>query len=414
MPAIDNSADPRLISIADYNYPLPQQRIALHPLERRDACKLLVRRSDGSIADEIFSSLPALIPADALLVYNNTRVINARMRFRKPSGALIEIFCLEPTLPADYERSFAADGHCAWSCLIGNSKRWKEGPLEMQVTLPGGDCATLKAERTGRVGADGSPEVSFCWTGGVSFSEIIAAAGEIPIPPYLNRASEGSDTTDYQTVYSHIEGSVAAPTAGLHFTDEVLADIDARGITRGEVTLHVGAGTFRPVKADNIGDHEMHSEFITVSRAFIATLRDFVRCGRPVIAVGTTSVRTIESLYHIGCAVAQGTWSGELPQWAPYSAPAAELGVVQALDAIVAHLDAAGEDTLNAYTRIIIAPGYTYRIVSGMVTNFHQPQSTLLLLVSAFIGPDWRTVYDHALAADYRFLSYGDACLFLR
>ena len=414
MPETSNGADPRLISIADYDYPLPAERIALHPLAQRDACKLLVRRPDSSITDEIFTSLPALLPSDALLVYNNTRVINARIRFRKPSGALIEIFCLEPTLPADYERSFAADSACSWSCLIGNSKRWKEGPLTMSVTLPDGAEATLKAARTGRTGADGSPEVAFSWTGGVSFSEIIAAAGEIPSPPYLNRASEGSDATDYQTVYSHIEGSVAAPTAGLHFTDEVLAAIDARGITRGEVTLHVGAGTFRPVKADSIGDHEMHSEFITVRRDFIATLRDFVRDGRPVVAVGTTSVRTIESLYHIGCAVAAGTWQGELPQWAAYSPATPVLGVVEALDAVIARLDAAGDDTLNAYTRIIIAPGYEYRIVRGIITNFHQPRSTLLLLVSAFIGPEWRSVYDHALDGGYRFLSYGDACLFLR
>lgn len=407
------TSTPKDISIAEYNYPLPQERIAVHPLAERDACKLLVRRADGSLADEVFTSLPALLPEDAMLVYNNTRVINARLRFRKPSGALIEIFCLEPTVPADYERSFAATDTCAWSCLIGNSKRWKEGPLTQEVAFEDGSKALLSVERTGNVGSDGSPEVKFSWTGAHSFSDIIAAAGEIPIPPYLNRASEGSDSTDYQTVYSHIEGSVAAPTAGLHFTDRVLDEISRRGIMRREVTLHVGAGTFRPVKADHIGDHDMHSEFITVEKDFIAELRDFLAAGRPVVAVGTTSVRTLESLYHIGCAMAAGTWTGELPQWAPYASTTKPLTPVEALDVIISTLDAEDSDTLQAYTRIIIAPGYTYRVVSGMITNFHQPQSTLLLLVSAFIGDSWREVYDHALANGYRFLSYGDACLFL-
>lgn len=405
--------DPRSITIADYDYPLPAERIALHPLAERDACRLLFRHPDGAVSDELFSSLPALLPEGSMLVYNNTRVINARLRFRKPSGALIEIFCLEPTAPADYERSFASSASCSWSCLIGNAKRWKEGTLSMEVSLPEARASVLTAERTGAMGPDGSPEIRFSWTGGVSFSEIIAAAGEIPIPPYLNRASESSDKSDYQTVYSHIEGSVAAPTAGLHFTDRVLAEIDRRGIARRELTLHVGAGTFRPVKSDSIGEHDMHSEFISVSRDFIAELREYILAGRPVVAVGTTSVRSLESLYHIGCAILRGEWTGELPQWAPYSSaefPAPEI----ALQAIVDRLDAEESDTLNAYTRIIIAPGYQYRIVSGMVTNFHQPRSTLLLLVSAFIGDDWRAVYDHALKAGYRFLSYGDACLFLR
>ena len=245
----------------------------------------------------------------------------------------------------------------------------------------------------------------------VTFSEIIAAAGEIPIPTYLNRSTEASDATDYQTVYSRIEGSVAAPTAGLHFNDKVLAAIDRRGIGRREVTLHVGAGTFRPVKTEHIGDHEMHSEFIAVD---IELIKELARKEKPVIAVGTTSERTLESLYHIGCMTASGEWDGELPQWYPYSATHPSLTVKEALGSLAEYLSSRGRKTLTATTRIIIAPGYKYRIVSGMVTNFHQPQSTLLLLVSAFIGPQWRDIYDHALAENYRFLSYGDACLFFK
>ncbi len=409
-----NSAktDPRNIAIQDYNYTLPQERIAMHPLEKRDECKLLFRRADGILQDVSFKSLPSLLPENAVLVYNNTRVINARLRFRKESGAKIEIFCLEPTSPSDYERSFASTCECRWSCLVGNSKRWKEGPLEMIVNLPDKRVSKLCAERTGAIGNDGSPEIKFTWTGEVSFSEIIGVAGEIPIPPYLNRSSESADNTDYQTIFSHIEGSVAAPTAGLHFTDEVMQEIDMRGIPRRELTLHVGAGTFRPVKADHIGKHDMHSEFVTVSKSLIDELRDFLAAGRPIIAVGTTSVRTLESLYHIGRTIAAGSWSGELPQWVAYDNPS-DMPATEALDAISQYLQKEGLDTLNAYTRIIIAPGYTYRVVSGMITNFHQPQSTLLLLVSAFIGESWKDVYAHALENNYRFLSYGDACLFL-
>lgn len=409
-----SAINPRDISIESYNYNLQAERIARHPLAQRDACKLLVRTSEGVIIDSNFRALPELLPENGMLVYNNTRVINARLRFRKPSGALIEIFCLEPSSPADYERSFASTEECSWSCLVGNSKRWKEGPLEQMVTLPDGRETILKAQRTGKTANDGSPEIHFSWNLGVSFSEIIAAAGEIPIPPYLNRASEHSDSSDYQTIYSHIEGSVAAPTAGLHFTPEVLESIDQRGIIRREVTLHVGAGTFRPVKAENIGNHDMHSEFLSVTIDFIRDLREHISNSRPVIAVGTTSVRTLESLYHIGCRILKGNWDGELPQWAPYEYGSNDIPTCDSLQAIETHLINQGEDTLNAYTRIIIAPGYTYRIVNGMVTNFHQPQSTLLLLVSAFIGDDWRKVYDHALESNYRFLSYGDVCLFMK
>ena len=403
--------DPRNIEIEEYDYPLPDGRIARHPLAERDACKLLRYTPGHDIEDHIFSELPALLKPGTMLVYNNTRVINARLRFTKDTGAAIEIFCLEPDVPADYAQSFASTVSCSWNCLIGNSKKWKEGALTLPLEVNGVKF-DLRAVRTS---APGSPAqtVRFEWDApSVSFSEIISAAGEIPIPPYLNRRSESSDSTDYQTVYSHIEGSVAAPTAGLHFTPALLERIDHAGIERREVTLHVGAGTFRPVSADNIGDHDMHSEFIAVDRGFIADLADAIEAGRPVTAVGTTSVRTLESLYYIGVLMAAGRWSGELPQWTPYEPGLLDLSVPEALRAIVESLDAAGDTVLLAHTRIIIAPGYSYRIVGSMITNFHQPASTLLLLVSAFIGPEWRRVYDHALAGDYRFLSYGDACLF--
>lgn len=404
--------NPQQIRIDQYDYPLDGERIAKHPLAVRDACKLLVHRvSDGGISDHIFSELPDLLPEDTLLVYNNTRVIKARLRFTKPGpgGAHIEIFCLEPCEPADYERNFAARGSCSWQCLTGNSKRWKAGPLHMKLPMDDGTEAVLTAERE-----DTSGEIHFSWTPShLTFSEIISLAGEIPIPPYLNRNSEASDTSDYQTVFSHIEGSVAAPTAGLHFTPALLQAIDRRGIERMEVTLHVGAGTFRPVKSESIGEHDMHSEFITVPRDTIASLAG--ACGRrSIIAVGTTSVRTLESLYHAGRMMLSGTWRGEVPQWAPYADDANDTDPCEALRAIVDYLDRNGDDTFTARTRIIIAPGYSYRIVDGMITNFHQPKSTLLLLVSAFTGDDWRRLYDHALNGDYRFLSYGDAMLLLR
>lgn len=400
--------NPKEIQISEYNYPLPDELIAKHPLAQRDACRLLVRRPDGELDDRVFSELPSLLPDDAVLVYNNTRVINARLRMRKDSGALIEIFCLEPVAPADYAQAFAATDSCTWSCFVGNSKRWKQGLLSMPLDIDGKQ-ARFTAERVART--DNASEVRFAWDNPeLTFATIIGAIGEIPIPPYLNRATEASDSTDYQTVFSHIDGSVAAPTAGLHFTDSVLAAIAARGIPRLEVTLHVGAGTFQPVKSEAVGEHDMHSEFIAVDRDVVAAL---ARGDRRVIAVGTTSVRTLESLYHIGCLMAQGRWDGEVPQWYAYAADHPDLTTAEALDTIVRTLDAAGERTLVGSTRIIIAPGYRYRVVSGMVTNFHQPQSTLLLLVSARIGASWRDMYDHALAVPYRFLSYGDACLLL-
>ncbi len=404
--------DPRTIEIGCYDYPLPDSRIARHPLAQRDACKLLVDApgADGP-AERVFAELPALLPPDAMLVYNDTRVINARLRMHKATGALIEIFCLEPASPADYAVNFASTDSCVWTCLVGNSKRWKEGSLTADIVIDGRPCV-LSATRLAAA-AGTAFDIRFDWTGGFTFAEVIGAAGVIPIPPYLNRDTEQSDSADYQTVYGHIDGSVAAPTAGLHFTPAVLDAIDARSIARRRVTLHVGAGTFQPVKSDTIGDHPMHSEYISVDLDTIEALA--AHLPRPVVAVGTTSVRTLESLYHIGCLIAEGRWHGEVPQWYPYEPSHPCLEPREALDTLARYLREHGQQRLVADTRIIIAPGYTYRIVGGMVTNFHQPRSTLLLLVSAFLGGErWRDIYSYALDRDFRFLSYGDACLFLR
>ncbi len=401
--------NPRSLDIEDFNYELPDSRIARHPLAQRDSCRLLVRHSDGLLEERVFSDLPELLQADTMLVANNTKVINARLRFAKAStGAKIEIFCLEPEFPADYERSFASTGWCSWLCFVGNSKRWKEGALTMSLDIDGRQV-TLSAERVAKEGNASS--VRFDWDDpSVNFSKIIESAGVIPIPPYLNRDTEESDSSDYQTVYSHIEGSVAAPTAGLHFTDNLFSRLREKGVECRELTLHVGAGTFAPVKSDTVGAHEMHSEFISVPRALIEELA----AGRKqVVAVGTTSVRTLESVYHLGCMYASGCKEDEVPQWYPYSSEHPDLSVRQSMEALLKHLDSIGSDRLMASTRIIIAPGYRYRIVKGMITNFHQPKSTLLLLVSAFTGGEWKRMYDHAVKAGFRFLSYGDAQLLL-
>lgn len=405
---------PQQIQINEYTYALPDERIAKYPLAERDASKLLIYRG-GQIRETLFRSLPDCLPDGALLVFNNTRVIRARLLFRKDTGAMIEIFCLEPALPSDYEQSFAQTDHCTWHCLVGNSKRWKSGQLHTTVTV-GSEPVTLSAERISVAGEAGDL-VDFHWDNPCcTFSDVLEAVGVLPIPPYLHRETEAQDLQTYQTVYSKVKGSVAAPTAGLHFTPAVLAELDARGIEREEVTLHVGAGTFRPVKSDTIGGHAMHTEHFAVTRRTVDRL-----LAKPehVIAVGTTSVRTLESLYYIGCALARGGADESadeaftVGQWVPYDADAPTLTAEEALRAILSYLDRRGMDRLWAATQIIIAPGYPFKIVRGMVTNFHQPQSTLLLLVSAFVGGDWRTIYDYALAHDFRFLSYGDSSLLL-
>ncbi|MCC8070177.1 MAG: S-adenosylmethionine:tRNA ribosyltransferase-isomerase [Bacteroidales bacterium] len=403
------------ITIDSYDYALPDERIARHPLAERDHCRLLVRNAEGEISHHRFDELPELLAPDTLLVYNDTRVINARLRFRKASamaqheGASIEVFCLEPLSPADYERAFASTAGGSWLCFVGNSKRWKNGPLALKVDIPEVGAVTLVAERLEKRG--NASVIHFSWDNPqVTFSQIISAAGEIPIPPYLNRSTEEADSTDYQTVYSRWEGSVAAPTAGLHFTPELLDRLDKKGVLRVGVTLHVGAGTFQPVKSSQIGDHPMHSEWISVERSVIERLAAHKG---PIVAVGTTSVRTLESLYHIGCLMKAGQWHGEVEQWWPYSgAPQLAMSRQEALATLLADADISATGRLIASTRIIIAPGYRYRIVDRLITNFHQPRSTLLLLVAAMIGDDWRSVYNEALHEGYRFLSYGDACLF--
>ena len=411
------------IRISDYNYTLPDERIAKYPVAERDHSKLLVYQH-GTISEDHFYHLPNYLPAGALLVYNNTRVIRARMLFRKPTGAHIEIFLLEPYSPADYEQTFQSQECCSWLCLVGNQKKWKEGHLQRVLQIGGRDIV-LTATHLGPYGT--SQLIEFRWecsdstaadgkSMGCPFSDIIDAAGELPIPPYLNRQTEEADNTTYQTVYSRIKGSVAAPTAGLHFTPAVLSDIDARGLEREEVTLHVGAGTFRPVKSENVADHEMHSEHISVTRA---TLLRLIAHDGKAIAVGTTSVRTLESLYYVGCKLLRQPNLTEeqlyVTQWEPYdeSAEADAPTAKEALQAIVDWLDAHQLTTLHTATQIIIVPGYRYHIVEMLITNFHQPQSTLLLLVSAFLHGDWRRVYDYALAHDFRFLSYGDSSLLI-
>ena len=471
--------DTKHIQIRDYDYALPEDRIAKFPLPERDASKLLIY-DKGQISETKFRSLPSLLPEGSLMVFNNTRVIQARLHFRKKtpsnspvkgedsgdvtakealplreglggsegSGALIEVFLLEPACPVEYQENFASKGSCTWYCLVGNSKKWKEGKLTRTLTIDH-STLTITAERIGTHGT--SQEIRFEWRmdpplpslkgrekvsplrgdleGSLTFAEIIDAVGELPIPPYLNRKTEESDKTTYQTVYSKIKGSVAAPTAGLHFTQRVLQDIDARGIEREEVTLHVGAGTFRPVKSEDIGGHDMHTEHIAVHRR---TIERLLAHNGEAIAVGTTSVRTLESLYYMGVLVdlsksplkgetsyadnslpLREGWGGSglhVPQWMPYEYDT-RLSTMEALTALLRYMDERGEEVLHASTQIIIAPGYKYHIVRRMITNFHQPQSTLLLLVSAFIGDAWHDVYDYALGHDFRFLSYGDSSM---
>lgn len=399
------------IRIADYNYPLPNERIARFPLEKRDESKLLLYRN-GEIGESRFNHLPELLPKNSLVVFNNTRVIQARLLFRKSTGAKIELFCLEPIIPHDYALVFQQTGSCSWLCLIGNAKKWKTGILEKEIHV-GNRKVTLCAEKKESYGE--SHLIHFSWNDPeTTFAELLDAAGILPIPPYLNRETEENDLKTYQTVYSKIKGSVAAPTAGLHFTEEVLDHLDKQGFGREEVTLHVGAGTFKPVKSETIETHQMHAEFISVNRSSIE--RILANSGH-IIAVGTTSVRTLESLYYIGVRLSKNPLAeGEdlsIDQWMPYDEANNLLSVEEALRHVLDYLDRHKANKLLTSTRIIIAPGYTFKIVNGMITNFHQPQSTLLLLVSAFVKGNWKPIYKYALEHDFRFLSYGDSSLLL-
>ncbi len=391
-----------------YSYDLPEDRIARYPLPRRDEARLLVYRG-GEISDHIFRELPALLDDDDLLVVNDTKVIRARLLFRRPTGARIEIFCLEPLEPRSYDEVFASPGPVVWECLVGNNRRWKEEELTATLQVAGRDVR-FSAVRLRR--RDNTFHIRFSWDApDITFGQLLDAAGRIPIPPYLKRESEPSDQTDYQTVYARRDGSVAAPTAGLHFTDAMLRELRRQGRLR-EVTLHVGAGTFRPISSSTIRAHEMHTEHFSAGRRLLETL---AHARHRIIAVGTTSVRTLESLYWLALRLHR---EKELPpeplvgQWDPYTRKAT-LTPAEAATLLLEHLDRRDEDELHGATRLMIVPGYRFRYVRGMITNFHMPRSTLLLLIAAFTGDDWRRIYDHALHHDYRFLSYGDASLLL-
>lgn len=399
------------IKIDEYNYPLPDERIAKYPLLKRDSSKLLLwNKNHPSTVG--FADIAEQIPRGSLMVFNNTRVIHARLIFQKQTGAAIEVFCLSPAMPEDYVLSFQQRERCAWNCMIGNAKRWKEEVLQMRVSISGVEVE-LSAKKLAKTEND--TQVEFSWNNpDFTFSDLLEVAGKLPIPPYLNRASEAADDETYQTVYSAIEGSVAAPTAGLHFTPEVMQSLAEREIKTAHVTLHVGAGTFKPVKSETIGNHDMHTEFISVPRQTIAMLCENQH---PLVVVGTTSMRTIESLYYVGKKILQNPDIAPsdllVLQWEPYE----ELTPVEpklALKAILDYLDRNNQEHLLTATQIIIAPGYGFHYPQAIVTNFHQPQSTLLLLISAFVGENWRQIYDYALQSDFRFLSYGDSSLLWR
>lgn len=397
------------IHIKDYNYPLPDDRIAKYPLPERDGSKLL-HYKDGQVDEYLFRDLPGLLPASSVMVFNDTKVVPARMHFQRTSGAHIEIFCLQPVEPAEYSTVFTSTERCIWRCVIGNSKRWKDDILRLYGR--DGDPALvsmdLKARLVSREGETGI--VEFTWEGGKPFSALLEACGTVPIPPYLNRETEAVDLERYQTLYARFRGSVAAPTAGLHFTENVLDRIRTKGIDMETVCLHVGAGTFLPVKSDNVAEHPMHSEPFVVRKSFI---RSLIGGNKTVIAVGTTSIRTLESLYYLGVSCIETGRPSAVEQWCPYTRDYAYT-LDESLEAIVKYLDENGLDELKADTRIIIVPGFRFRVVDMLVTNFHQPESTLILLVSAFVGGDWRTIYDYALGHGFRFLSYGDSSLLCR
>ena len=402
--------DTKHIKISEFNYPLPDERIAKFPLSTRDESKLLVYRQ-GEVSEDRFTSLPSYLEPGEMMVFNNTKVIQARLHFRKETGALIEVFCLEPIQPNDYVLSFQQTRQCSWLCMVGNLKKWKEGTLNREVEVKG-RTITLSATRGECRGT--SHWIDFAWDDEtLTFADVLEAVGELPIPPYLNRETQESDKQTYQTVYSKIKGSVAAPTAGLHFTERVLKSLDEHGIDREELTLHVGAGTFKPVKSEEIEGHEMHTEYISVNRR---TIEKLIAHGGKTIAVGTTSVRTLESLYYIGVLIHQNPEANQeelhVKQWMPYE-PHPMLTPVESLQGILSYLERHGMEALHTSTQIIIAPGYEYKIVKKIVTNFHQPQSTLLLLVSAFVKGDWKKIYDYALSHDFRFLSYGDSSLLI-
>ncbi len=397
------------IKISDFSYALPDSKIAKYPLANRDLSKLLVWQN-GRITESVFNRCIEYLPEGSQLVFNNTRVIHARLFFRKETGSKIEIFCLEPVEPTDYQLVFQQKKEVTWKCLVGNAKKWKEGILTRQIEIAG-ENITLKAEKTAQ--SENTFQIRFSWDKPFSFAEIIEHIGILPIPPYLNRETEDNDEETYQTVYAKIDGSVAAPTAGLHFTEPVFDALKTKGISTHEITLHVGAGTFQPVKAETIDGHTMHRETVIFPKSVIEKFR---QNPEQIIAVGTTSVRSLESLYWLGLQLENDTFNPKNPeigQWEAYETQAI-ISFSKALQNISVYLESKNLSEIQFSTRIIILPGYDFKVISGMFTNFHQPQSTLLLLIAAFLGGDWMKVYDYSLANNFRFLSYGDSNLYLR
>lgn len=397
------------IRIEDYNYNLQDNRIAKYPLPERDASKLL-SYSDGNVTEYKFREISNLIPEGSLMIFNDTKVVPARLHFQRDSGAHIEIFCLEPVFPAEYSTMFTVTDKCRWRCIVGNIKRWKNDLLHLYnpTNNPTLVSLDLRAELIERYGE--TSIIEFTWKGGEPFSKVLEISGSVPIPPYLNRDTEDLDMERYQTLYARYRGSVAAPTAGLHFTVHVLNDIRSKGVETDTVCLHVGAGTFLPVKSSQVADHKMHKEPFTVSKSLLQKLLN--KNGK-VVAVGTTSVRTLESLYYVGVKCIETGSPSDVGQWEPYNREYS-YSLAESLRAIIDYLDANDLNELQVATRIIIVPGYRFRIVDILVTNFHQPQSTLLLLISAFVSGDWKKIYNYALENEFRFLSYGDSSILFR
>lgn len=401
---------PLSIAIENFDYPLPEEKIAKFSLADRDKAKLLCLSKKGEMVDTVFSELPTLLNKNTLLIFNDTKVVYSRLFFQKESGSTIEVFCLEPVEPHDIQLAFSETESCKWKCLIGNNKKWKSEQLSKSSAI-GSDIVTLTVSR---IEPDGNAWiVEFRWDKGKSFADILQNMGVVPLPPYLKREAQEQDKTDYQTIYAKPEGSVAAPTAGLHFSDKTFSDLRDKGIKCDFVTLHVGAGTFKPVSTKTIGEHTMHTEKVCINKQ---TIEDLLSCReQQTICVGTTSVRSIESLYWHGVRLLadNGCYRDmDVRQWEPYE-NTADVPAKEALTAVLHSLEEDNRNTLYGQTQIIIAPGYKYRLVDGMITNFHQPKSTLLLLVSAMIGDEWKKVYEFALTHNYRFLSFGDACLFM-
>ena len=399
--------NPKGINISNYTYHLPDERLAKFPLEKRDESKLLVYK-EGRITESVFKHITEELPDDSLIVFNNTRVIHARILFKRKTGAQIEVFCIEPGSDSDYQLAFSGRGTCIWKCMIGNAKRWKEDVLVKEIETASG-TVELKAEKLGKSGE--LFEVRFTWDKNLSFAEVLHEAGVLPLPPYLNRESEAEDENRYQTIYAKQQGSVAAPTAGLHFTGEVFKRLSEKNISSTEVTLHVGAGTFRPIKTELLEEHEMHEETLFIPVDVLEKICGYLRQNKKIIAVGTTSTRTLESLYWHGVKLIRNHASAaiHIKQWDPYETNCEGISPAEAVGAIISNLKENKLELLQGSTQIIIAPGYRFRLVDILVTNFHQPENTLILLIAAFVGDSWRTIYDYALQHNFRFLSYGDS-----